>query len=48
MRKYYTEEFLVTKGLRQGCCILPPLFKTYVATLKNKTKRLEFIEWVFN
>jgi len=39
MGKYFTEEFLVTKELRQGCCISPPLFKTYVTTFKKNKKK---------
>lgn len=34
-----TDEFLVTKGLRQGCCISPTLFKIYIATALKKWKR---------
>lgn len=39
MGKYLTEEFPVTTGLRQGCCISPTLFKIYVATALRNWKR---------
>lgn len=39
MGKYITEEFPVTKGLRQGCCISPTLFKIYVACALKQWKR---------
>lgn len=37
--KYVTQEFLVNKGLRQGCCVSPTLFKIYVAAALKKWKR---------
>jgi hypothetical protein len=34
-----SEGFEVTKGLRQGCCISPTLFKIYVEKALNTWKR---------
>ncbi|XP_044745272.1 uncharacterized protein LOC123307119 [Coccinella septempunctata] len=37
--KYVTDEFLVNKGLRQGCCLSPTLFKLYVAAALKQWKK---------
>ncbi len=37
--KHLTESFPITKGLRQGCCISPTLFKIYVNEVLQKWKR---------
>jgi len=34
-----SEGFEVTKGLRQGCCLSPTLFKIYVEKALNTWKR---------
>lgn len=34
-----SEEFMVLKGLRQGCCISPTLFRIYVDTILDQWKR---------
>lgn len=37
--QYISNGFIVTKGLRQGCCISPTLFKIYVEHLLQDWKR---------
>lgn len=39
--------FAVTKGLRQGCCVSPTLFKIYVAKALYTWKKNAMV-WVFN
>ncbi|XP_044744708.1 uncharacterized protein LOC123306668 [Coccinella septempunctata] len=34
-----SEKFAVNKGLRQGCCVSPTLFKIYIAKALNQWKR---------
>src|SRR5699024_3466529 len=37
--KNLSKKFEVTKGLRQGCCLAPTLFKIYIQKALNKWKR---------
>lgn len=40
--KCVTEELMVNKGLRQGCCVSPTLFKIYIAmALKNWKRKVQ-------
>lgn len=41
MGKYIIEEFPVTKGLRQGCCILPTLFKINICSMRIRRMEKE-------
>lgn len=39
VRNDLSQQFLVTKGLRQGCCVSPTLFKIYAAAALKQWKR---------
>lgn len=36
---FLTNSFAVTKGLRQGCCVSPTLFKIYIAAALKGWKK---------